>query len=940
MIENSLHASFMSILNLGSFPKKVLDFQESHDFFQQIVFVDYQLQLLLQHEFGGRHLARTNPSSCSESTLDKISQLISFAQSVDANYSSSHKRYEEALYYAVVLAHLYHLNSDSEGCLLVLKSIKLTQSPALDSSTESEFVLYLTARYCALLGASSDNSYASWIHYLSSLKRYGNKSQVAANEWNDGIFKSLLVVLSSNGSSPLRFKDLLTQSFSDNSCSLVAVANYAMKPENEKYILKEFRADYIAFLAELLKGKLQQNVDFPNASSENFLEIDFVETFYETLNDISSHRPVITYFLKPALSKKFLVNMFEKTYQSQAVLLNLIRTLIDRNEYDEALGAFKTYVAYVEKDAQQHEGKYRNILEIIDVFATCIYDFNPLRSIVPDAGTSDKKFKYNTVENIVDELKAYTEQLLHYLNKFTSMADMSYDKEIETFADNELSFLYHRYNTNLIASDKSKIIQIISKAWFSLGQFHYYLSIHESAETSILDDNTSKVALYYKNSLIVNSTGNVVYLFNYAYTLAQKQSLNAAVRLCKFVLKRYPESFKTWNLLVLLTSALEQKDLSLDTTAKSVNEATILDNLTESGKVIGETGTDDHQANGHHVKTQLEKFIEDALNIAGLYMVKNRQNGVALSLQTKYEILQLKMTQLAVWEANQGVEYILESLVEIFALYRELFDETPQNKPGHNRLPSISRAEGRWSHRPSVIDPSDATILESKGKTKDRSLAKETIKRLSHVAHDNENFLKPLSKALKSTKIAAPATTQEESRILQEIWLWTTSIYLKLGLLDEAEQCIVEAETVEKPNVKTYTYLGLLTSKSRKFLSLQEYERSLEVFHSPEERFNKKAYGLTLLGMCKLFIIDDENDNSLFVSVKDLDAGLIRLKNYLENYSLCWPYGANSSELWYYLSTIYEKFDDKVLFKKALWKCVELENVRPVRSYAVCDDFS
>lgn len=928
----------MKVLNLSSFPKNVIDFQESQEFFQQIMYLDYQLMLLIQHEFGGRVFARSSPSRTPEITMEKISDLITRANSVDANYSSANKQYYEKLYHSVVLAHLYHLNSDFGGCRDTLRRVSLN-SGGFESHNQADFISYLNARFYSLLGVSHEDSNSSLIDYLVNLKQYGSKSMVAANDWNDVIFKNILLLLSSNGSVPLRFGDLISQEFSDNACSMVAIANYALRPENEKYILKEFRTDYISFLAELLSSKIKQTVDFPNASSANNLDLQFVESLYESLNEISTHRPVISYFLKPSLSRKFLLNMTEKTYQSQIVLLNLIRTLIDANEYDEALGAFKTYKTYVAKDEQQHGGQTSNILEVIDVFATCIYDFNPLRSIIADPSSEHNKFKYNTLESVVDDLHEFSESLIGYLKKFTLMAELSYDEEIGEFSENPLSFLYHRYNTNFLPNDKSKIVRILSKAWFSLGNFYYFLTTHGSADSSILEANISKVSLFYKNCLIINSSGNSEYLFNYALSLAQTESLSAAVRLCKFVLKRYPESFKTWNLLVLASSALEQQSSSEDTMAKTFSKTTLLDSLVDGDKGYEDGEKNGEMANGHRSITQLEKFVDDGLNIAGLYMVKMKQGGMPLSLQTKYEILQLKMTELAVWEANQGVEFILESVVEIFALYRELFQERIHDSSDRASKSGVSRAEGRWSHRPSVMDPADVTVLAAKAKTKDTTLAKERIQRLSKVAHEAGSKHKTSSEGLRPSKTASPAHKQDEDHILQEIWLWTASIYLKLGLLEEAEQCIVEAETVAKPNVKTFTYLGLLTSKSRKFLSLQEYERSLEVFHSPQEKYNKKAYGTTLLGMCKLFITDDESDNSLFISSKDRDAGLIRLKNYLEQYSLCWPYGSNSPELWYYLSTIYENFDDKVLYRKALWKCVELESTRPVRPYAVCEFF-
>lgn len=920
LIESSANQRFMLTLNLGLFPRKALDFQESQDFFQQIIFVDYQLQLLVQHELNGKLLAKLlkNPDD-QTAVSEKLRQLIDYVQSIDANYSSSNKTYEEFLYFTVVLAHLHYLDLDLERMHNVLASISIVPTHVVDSIVEADFIEYLNARYYALLGLSNvGDSHAHWIEYLGSLAKYGLKSQIAANRWNDSIFHNILLFLSSSGARPVLFKDLLNQRFGENACAVVAICNFAMKPEHEKYILKDFRSDYIVFLTELINNKIKQQSQFPDATRESYEENDFIESLYETLNDISTHRPVVTFFLKPKLSKTLLVNMTEKTYQSTIVLGNLIRTLIDLEEYDEALAAFKTYVDYLNKEQEQHGGQIRNILEVIDLYSTCIYHFNPLRSLALVDGAASKKFRYNSAYTIMEQVASFTADLQRYLQELTRVAELSYDEELETFADNKLLFLYHRYNTNVLMNDRSRFVRIISSAWFALGNYYSYLATHESPNAESMRENTEKVQLFYKNSLIINSTGSSAYLFNYALVLAHSQALKPAVTLCKFILKRFPESFRTWNLLVLVVSAIETETSGLSD-AKHDNSA-ILDGLNGSAS------------------SDLEKFIEDSLNIAGIFMLKNRQHGVSLPLQTKYEILQLKMTHLAVLEARHGVEYILESIAEVFVLYRELFHEIdlPKDPRAMYHHPG-SRLDGKWSHRPSVIDPSDTATLNGKSsmqREREGNSAKEKMKRLSKVPSS------VVIKSSKPTKAASSSTQREERRILQDVWLWTASIYLKLGLLDEAEQCIVEAETVDKPNVMSYTYLGLLTSKSRKFLSLQEFERSLEFLHQPEEKYSKKAYGLTLLGMCKLFIVDDEPNNSLFISSKDLDAGLIRLKNYLEEYSHCWPYGQNSSEVWYFLSSIYEKFDDKLLFNQSLWRSVELENVRPVRAYLVCEEFS
>jgi hypothetical protein len=91
--------------------------------------------------------------------------------------------------------------------------------------------------------------------------------------------------------------------------------------------------------------------------------------------------------------------------------------------------------------------------------------------------------------------------------------------------------------------------------------------------------------------------------------------------------------------------------------------------------------------------------------------------------------------------------------------------------------------------------------------------------------------------------------------------------------------------------------------------------------------------------MCKLFIIDDSANASLFVSEKDKTAGMIRLKTMLEKCTTNWPYGYNNVEVWYFLTKIYEEIDDKTLLKNSLWRCVHLEDFRPVRSLSIIDSF-
>lgn len=927
LISNYVYDKLVRTLALGCFPREVLSFQESQEFFEQIVFVDYQLQLLIQNEFAG---VGTTAVAADEfhSPSSKLHQLIDYAHSITANYSSVKKGYEENLYYAVVLSQIYFLDRQWDRMNTVLNEVTIVaggyESPALKA-----FIDYLSVRHTVLLGLTDTvDAHNVWIQFLSSWNKPLSKSQVAANQWLDILFEKLTHVLTSGELRPLQFNDIRMQKFGENTTATITYSTFLLRPENSQRISSSFKLDYVAFLAHQLDSRISFKDDvFPHAHQDSDDYEDYVTTVYESLSRLSYTLNI----LKPSLSKTFLVKMTLKTYQSQVVLSNLVNTLLDLNEYDEALAAFKTYISYVEKDQEQHGGHIPNILAIIDTYANCISKFNPMNSFVPKVSMS-RKFKYTSSDRVLESLEVFTKKLLFYLHELARYADLTYDSNDE-LKENRLSFLYHKYNVNVLLNDLSEFIGLISKAWFSLGYYYNYLATIESPTPAKLRENADDALLYYKNSLIVNSTGNATYLFNYALALSHDRQLEPALKLCKFILKKYPESFKTWNLLVLLFTAFETHNPDY---VKSANKPSTLPT------VFGSNGTTEEQAQKNLKES--EKFINNALNIAGIFISKHKSNDIKLTTETKHDILQLKLTQFSVWESVYGVQYVLEYLSDVFSLYHELFADVEIHESRADTISvlggDVPGIEGKWSHRPTVIDPSPAVKETPISKLlREKEVAKDTIRRFSKITQPRSTEIR-----VKAPKdLTNPNTLRIhniEKKILQDLWLWTSGIYLKIGLLEEAEQCIVEAETNYEPNVKTYTQLGFLTSKTRKFLSLQEFERSLEILTAPENYYKKKEYGTALLGLCKLFMVDDDPASSLFTSNKDLNAGLIRLKNMLERYSNSWHYGLNNSELWWYLSLIYEKIDDKILYTKSLWKCVELEDCRPVRAFDCCDSFS
>lgn len=900
LIENSLNVGHMRTLNLGCFPKKVLEFEDSQDFLEQIIFLDYQLQLFIHNKLNGEGLVPPDRVD-NIGYQTELLQMITFLSSVGANYHDSSKSYEEKLYYNVVLAQLHFLNLDFESMRHQLLQLEVVINPEIDAEQDtvtSQFIASLTCRYYTLLGLTKD-SYKTWVEYLKGIKKPFNKSQASAQYWNNCLYDKLAVVLTSGKSVLLSFaRDVMAIS---NDISIMGFSNYLLSSSYATLVDANFQDEYSSYLESELTDFRHSHITFPSAKgNSNELEC-MVEGMFLTLFNVNTRSKL----LKAQLAKKFLISCSEKTYQSQVVLSAMIRVLIELREYDEAFAAFKTWIAYEETTEEQHDGDIYDILQVIELYALCIEKFNPFKSL-----NRSKLFKYTRMETLKTALDKYSKQLLNYLQILENTCGLTYDTELSDLSKDPLSFLTTKYNLNMLLPDESDFVKIVSRAWYAIGSYNYFLVSYKCPSFEKLQEYSQIVAKYLKNALIVNSTGKCTYLFQYALTLAYQKELKPSMKLCKFILKQYPESFKTWNLFVLILSALD------------VNGST---EATPSGPLKSGSAT----MNGNQKSTEplrdLETFIKSALNIAAIYLSKNKE----VPVEVRYDILQLKLTQMALWESIYDVQYVLDNLPDVFQLYYELFN-VPTEIIRDSNLKMDSTVNSTWSHRPSFIGP-----LEKKIHRLDKK-EKQSIKRLSRMGTMKSTIN---SKSDENLELRSRNSVSIiERKILQELWLWTMRIYAKIGLTEEAEQCVVEAETVWEPNVKTFSSVAMLTSKTRKFLSLQECERCLEFLDREDINFQIREYGSSILCLAKLFIVDDNLENLIFISTKDLNAGVIRIKNYLERYLLSWPYGFNNSEIWYYLSKIYEMLDDRTLLSYSLWRAIDLEDTRPVRSFEVVDE--
>lgn len=927
-IDTSPDDKYLQTLTLGSFPRKVLQYQSSLEFIRQCIYIDYMLLLLIQSEFRGEPLTPSRHFVENDRNLtphDKLLEILNYAKSVSSSYRAEAQSNEANIYFTTVLAHLYYLDSDLDSMHLALNSVPF--SVDMDNTTASpvrnEFLQYLSCRYHVLLGLTNvGNSYKLWTEYLFYFSKPFQHSNVAGKYWLGLMYYNVAKFIA--GSRELSFNDLKEQKFGANEMAMVSFGGYLIR--NKQLIGPNFKQEFANYLFEILERKMNSELHFPDATATDSKEDYFVDNLCQAVTGTFSRNPVV----KPSVLKKVLVKAMSLTYQSIIVLANYIEVLLSTGEYDEAFAALKTYKIYIKNHHEIH-GFIDNLLSVINVFTACLVNFNPIRSF---NGTTTN-FKHVTRAEVANLLAESSKDLVHYLNLLSKITGLSFDSSSLQLTPEKihLSFLYQKYNPNLLQNDKSEFISDVSKGWSAVGFYYSYLATYDSPTKNLLEANVSCVLLYYKRSLIVNPTGNSELLFAYALALAHAGFLDPALKLCKFILRKFPESFEAWNLLVLIQTAIESKNPDVVVTKKPANE-NVLNELNEV-------------PNGHDNGTrELEKLINNALNVAGIYMGKHRNNPYKFGYTVKHNILQLKLTQLAVWEAIYGTHYVMEYLHDVFVFFHELFDVNVAPK-GVEPVSTPAKDTAKWSHRPSVIDPdvldtarSEKEPDHSNGLSLTRTKSNRLTRRFSRLAPKSSKEV-PLPNGASKHKVDRPEMklSSQESQLLQDLWLWAFKLYYKVGQFEEAEQCIVEAETALAPNYNTHACLGMLTSKERKFLSLQEFEKALEEVEDKKNSFHKSAYGWALLGLCKLFVIDDEPQNSLFISSKDKNAGLIRLKNYLEDYARCWPFGYNSPEVWWYLSLVYEKVDDKILYAKSLWRTVELEDYRPVRGYETCSPY-
>ncbi|KAG7911321.1 hypothetical protein KL906_000642 [Ogataea polymorpha] len=290
------------------------------------------------------------------------------------------------------------------------------------------------------------------------------------------------------------------------------------------------------------------------------------------------------------------------------------------------------------------------------------------------------------------------------------------------------------------------------------------------------------------------------------------------------------------------------------------------------------------------VYSATEENLDKALKISS-EVILNLKSQLAdtdpaeLSSSRKWDILQMFMTYITLVGADQDTFEAVECMPMFFEVVHHLFG--------------------------AEISPGDSAV------------AQEVSEKLA------ENGKKNILRKIKSGRGKKAATVREtnslnsqETKMVHDIWLWTSKLFEKQDMVDDAEGSVAEAVAVQSETYLTHARLGQLYIGLNNKRALQELEASLDL----KEDGNVEA----ILGFSNLVLF--ANDNSVFISDVDRMAAISRCKNYLESLTTNYKY-FQISDIYYDLAHIYELMGDRENQERCLTKCVDVADSEAVRVF-------
>lgn len=608
-----------------------------------------------------------------------------------------------------------------------------------------------------------------------------------------------------------------------------------------------------------------------------------------------------------------------KTFHSCAIMRYLVFVLTALGEYEEALSAFEIYTAYQEK-ARIRQASFKSSASPDDMqLSGQVQSGDDDKSVVSVFSKAIDVMVLVKKDGVL--AKDTADKLRSWLNNETLISSRGKSRKTRGHDRNISSA------SSIISAGLRDGFAIV---WASIGRA--YALYASQASTSEEREEVYELAVSsYENSLGYHPE-DVQIFFDFALLLAENSQLKRAMKVVREGLMVDKTHILLWHLIALLLSAMED----------------------------------------------YEKALQAVSNALGMFSEKANKLTASLLDSEKIQYLQLKMTQVALYEASEGIDKALELIPEVFTLYGELHppveevkEVVPEIKDELDIVPTKSRLFIK-NLKPGLGITKTLSRTPFRGHKHEPSVASAEVS------------VPRLSTASRVAPPSVPRLADKTSRnALNGLWLWAASLYRRGGLTEDAEEALIEAEKVCGLTAEAQVELGLLIKTQRPALALSEFEAALEkdkdntraivalvhliydhseISEEPEEKSSfKDPFEVNdVEGFKTDFSMLNEayepeskktkspvpetdakkgNNNthdSIFISRNDQLAAVTRAQGLLEKL-LQSGRGFNCSEAWWLMSLIKEREGDKAGAAAALWKCVGLEESRGVRRFSVLE---
>lgn len=591
-------------------------------------------------------------------------------------------------------------------------------------------------------------------------------------------------------------------------------------------------------LSDLFEKMLFESSEVSKSTDSNGPIEKFIETIMQNWRKTMTFSPHFDQVYTPQdleETKRILILLRRatiKTFHSCAIMRHLVFVLSALGQYEEALMAFDTYTDYQEK-ARIQQSKASENTNVTGTNTNTVTSASITRQgeavdtlvLIGDDDKSVVRVFTKAIDVLVkvkrDGLKAKetADKLRGWLHNEEKCADFSKPEESTHIRNQSIG--------SVISTETASGLAIV---WASIARAYTLFGFQ--AFTSAERDHSFILAVNSFETCLSYSPADGQVFADYGLLLARILKVPKALEVVRRGLIVDPNCYASWHLLSLLLAAVGEYDKALEA-------------ITNIVKTIGE-----------------------------------KVNSLTIAERGSY--LQIKISQIAIVEAINGIDKALELIPEVFFLFGELFPET------YNNSAVDSSAPPKPSNSNINADGNTASNLTSASKNVVKQRPVSLISN-SNVAENDNHALKPITSRLSirrftpgghfrrhirntsdyskntsthipdntsASEAAAPSAhlTSSSTNVpsknllpkpsvgqsprsngslqksqLAELWVWAASLYRKAELYRDAEEALIEAENVNGPTIKSHIELGLLIRKKRPLNAFEEFETALEM---------------------------------------------------------------------------------------------------------------